>query len=65
MVAPGAAPPAATIDPAHRGGTQLGKRYADPQTGLEVLCTKAGDGALSLGGDAIPVKDAKPLPASD
>jgi hypothetical protein len=65
MVAPGAAPPTAPIDPAYRGGTLLGKRYADPDTGLEVLCTKPGDGGLSLGGDPIPVKDTKPLPASD
>jgi hypothetical protein len=46
-------------------GTQVGKRYADETTGLEVLCTKAGQGSLSLGVDPLPVKGAKPLPSSD
>jgi hypothetical protein len=54
-----------SIDGSHRTGTQLGKRYADSETGLEVLCTKAGEGSLSLGDVAIPIKDPKPLPASD
>jgi hypothetical protein len=45
-------------------GTQLGKRYAT-ESGLELLCVKAGAGALSVDGAAIPIKSAKPLPASD
>jgi hypothetical protein len=53
------------LDAAHQAGTLLGKRYADPETGIELLCTKAGDGSLSLGGTPLPVKDAKPLPSSD
>jgi hypothetical protein len=53
------------LDPAHSAGTRLGKRYADEALGLEVLCTKPGDGSLSVGGAALPEKDAKPLPASD
>jgi len=53
------------IDEAHRGGTQLGKRYADPVTGLEVLCTKGGEGSLSIGDIAMVVKESKPLPSSD
>jgi len=53
------------IDDAHRGGTLLGKRYADEAAGIELLCTKAGEGSLSLGATALPVKDAKPLPSSD
>ena len=55
----------AQTDPAHAAGTLLGKRYADADSGLEVLCTKAGDGSLSLGDDPLHVKDAKPLPSSD
>ena len=47
------------------GGTQLGKRYADEQLGLELLCTKAGEGSLSVGDTILEVKGAKPLPASD
>ena len=46
-------------------GTQVGKRYADDDTGVEVLCTKAGDGSLSLGDAPLPVKGAKALPSSD
>jgi hypothetical protein len=65
MVSPGSGEGDGGIDPAHRSGTQLGKRYADPGTGVEVLCTKPGDGSLSIGDAAIPMKDAKPLPASD
>jgi hypothetical protein len=62
----GDAPPAgATLDPAHGNGTQLGKRYADPATGLELLCTKQGDGSLSIGAEPLAMKDAKPLPSSD
>jgi hypothetical protein len=46
-------------------GTQLGKRYADESLGLEILCTKGGEGALSVGDTVLEVKGAKPLPASD
>jgi hypothetical protein len=46
-------------------GTRLGKRYADPESGLEVLCTKAGKGSLTLGDAPLLVKDARPLPSSD
>jgi hypothetical protein len=52
-------------DAAHDGGTLLGKRYADEAIGLEVLCTKAGRGSLSLGDTALAIKEAKPLPSSD
>jgi hypothetical protein len=46
-------------------GSQTGKRYADEETGLEVLCTKAGAGTLSINGRPIGAKEAKKLPASD
>lgn len=46
-------------------GTLLGKRYEHPDSGLEVLCTKGGSGALSLGGAPLGLKGTKPLPASD
>jgi hypothetical protein len=49
----------------HAGGTLLGKRYGDEEVGIEVLATKAGAGSLSLGDEPLPVKGAKPLPASD
>ena len=46
-------------------GTELGKRYATEDGGLELLCTKAGEGSLSIGEQPLPRKDAKPLPSSD
>ncbi|MFC4499426.1 MULTISPECIES: hypothetical protein [Streptomyces] len=54
-----------TPDPALMGGALLGKRYADEELGLELLCTKAGPGTLAVNGLALPMKSAKPLPASD
>jgi hypothetical protein len=43
----------------------MGKRYVDPDQTFEVLCTKGGDGSLSVGTDPLVPKEAKPLPASD
>jgi hypothetical protein len=60
-----ASPLGLDVAPAHGDGTELGKRYADPDSGIEVLCTRAGRGSLSLGATPLPLKDAKPLPASD
>jgi hypothetical protein len=54
-----------TIDPAYGGGTQLGKRYIHEASGLEVLCTKPGDGSLSVGTDVLDLKGTKALPSSD
>ena len=65
MTADTAAPGAAGPAPGKDAGTLLGKRYVDDEVGLEVLCTKAGDGALEYGGRALTVKGAKPLPSSD
>jgi hypothetical protein len=66
MIAHDAEKPAgATLDPTHSDGTQMGKRFADPDSGIEVLATKGGAGSLSLDGKALPLKDAKPLPSSD
>lgn len=46
-------------------GTLLGKRYAEEDLGLELLCTQGGAGALTLGEQPLLVKGAKPLPSSD
>lgn len=54
-----------TADPAQMDGSQLGKRYADDELGVELLCTKAGQGTLAVNGTPLPLKSAKPLPASD
>jgi hypothetical protein len=66
MVPVGQDPPAGlSLDPEWSAGTPIGKRYADEGAGLELLCTKAGQGSLSLDGKPLELKAAKPLPASD
>lgn len=60
-----AKPEGLTLSADHSAGSQTGKRFADEESGLEVLCTKAGAGSLSIGGQAIGAKEAKKLPASD
>ena len=59
------AAPSGAVDPAHGGGVLVGKRYTDADSGIEVLCAKAGKGSLSFDARAMQLKDAKPLPASD
>ena len=63
------ADPAAEFEPGTPDGagdgTQLGKRYVDADETVEVLCTKAGAGSLSVGDTPLGLKEAKPLPASD
>ena len=46
-------------------GPALGKRYADDERGLELLCSRAGTGALTVDGQPLLLKGAKPLPSSD
>ena len=57
--------PANGLAIAETSGTVLGKRYAHEASGLEVLCTKPGEGGLTVGGEPVPAKAAKPLPSSD
>jgi hypothetical protein len=63
------APPGDTVEaepnPLYCDGTQLGKRYADEEIGLELLCTKPGKGSLSVGEQPLALKAAKALPTSD
>lgn len=65
MVELGQDAPAGTLDESIGEAVQLGKRYADEETGLELLCSKAGAGALTLNGAVLGLKGAKPLPSSD
>ena len=58
-------PPGGAPDPELAGGAQMGKRYADEASGLELLCTKPGAGTLTIDGKPIELKGAKPLPSSD
>jgi hypothetical protein len=65
MLPKGESAPRTEVDEGYSGGTLIGKRYADEELGLEVLCTKAGAGSLSVGAAELFQKDAKPLPSSD
>jgi hypothetical protein len=65
MVAATAAAAGGELDPAHAGGTLIGKRYVNADESLELLCTKGGKGSLALGGTPLEVKQAKQLPSSD
>ncbi len=62
---PDAEAAAQSIEAGFDAGALLGKRYADEELGLELLCTKAGQGSISVGETILSVKGAKPLPASD
>lgn len=46
-------------------GSELGKRYASEDVGIELLCTRAGDGTPTCDGRILELKGAKPLPSSD
>ncbi len=54
-----------SISPDAAKGTALGKRYASQGGDLELLCIKPGEGSLGVGGVALTLKQAKPLPSSD
>ncbi|MEM9255355.1 MAG: hypothetical protein AAGA91_07900 [Pseudomonadota bacterium] len=47
------------------GGTELGKRYTNAAQDIELLCVKPGAGSLTVDGEPLTLKGAKPLPASD
>ena len=49
----------------HGGGAAMGKRFADADGSIELLCTKAGEGVPALSGLLLQIKDAKAMPASD
>ena len=53
------------VNPAFAQGTKIGKRYVNAAGTVELLCVKPGQGSLSIAGQALTIKDAKPLPASD
>ena len=65
MLAPGETAPAGAALEAGGEGCKVGKRYVNADQSLEVLCVKAGPGALTADGQSLLLKDAKPLPSSD
>jgi len=59
-------------DPAELGtpsgendGTLVGKRYTDEGETMEFLCTRGGNGSVSVNGTPLSIKAAKKLPSSD
>jgi len=58
-------PAGGAVSSDYAGGSVLGKRYTDPESGLTVLCSKPGAGSLSLDGRPLVLQEAKKLPASD
>lgn len=58
-------PPGGVPAPEFASGTSLGKRYASADGKVEVLCTKPGDGSLSIGTEPMAEQVARPLPSSD
>ncbi len=51
--------------PAGAAAVQLGKRYKSTDGAVEVLINKPGTCDLRYDGEAMELKDAKPLPSSD
>lgn len=47
------------------GSIQMGKRYTNAEGTIELLCTKAGAGTLTLNGEELVIRGSKPLPSSD
>jgi len=54
----------AQIESGFDTGAEVGKRYADEEAGVEVLCTTAGSGTLEVNADPLPPKGARSLPSS-
>jgi hypothetical protein len=54
---------AASLMPGLDQGTLLGKRYGTAD--LEILCTKEGQGSISIGDEPLPVLEPRKLPSSD
>lgn len=65
MVPLGEAADAAAAQAGFDGGCLMGKRYRSEAHGLELLCSKPGNGTLGFAGEALELVEAKKLPASD
>lgn len=46
-------------------GSVAGRRYSEPDCGVELLCTRSGAGSLSADGRPLGASAAKKLPSSD
>jgi hypothetical protein len=52
-------------DPALLAGSVMGKRYSEPESGIQLLCVTAGEGTLAVNGHPLEIEAAKQLPSSD
>ena len=43
----------------------LGRRYSGEKSGIQVLCTKAGEGTILADEEELKVQQPKALPSSD
>jgi hypothetical protein len=53
------------VHPDHAVGIRIGKRYISEDGELEILCVKAGEGALAANGQLLLQKDTRQLPKTD
>jgi hypothetical protein len=65
MVHIGKPAPSVDADADLEGQSLLGKRYLDELCGIELLCTRGGQGVLACDGRMRTVQKTKPLPSSD
>ena len=65
MADPASAEQSGEVHADHAVGIAIGKRYVNEAGDLELLCVKAGDGGLAVGGDLLLQKDTKKLPKTD
>ncbi len=52
------------IESGFDAGTLLGRRYFSEEHGVEALCTKGGNGSLSVGTTLLLLKPFRPMPAT-
>lgn len=52
-------------DSALLGGSLMGKRYSEPESGIQLLCVTSGEGTLAIDGRPLQIEAPKQLPSSD
>ena len=65
MADPASAEQTGDVHPDHAVGIAIGKRYVSEAGDVELLCVKAGNGGLAVGGNLLLQKDTKKLPKTD
>lgn len=65
MLEMGESGPSDALNPDFTQGTLMGKRYIDTADTMELLCTKGGEGSLSIDDTLMGPREARALPSSD